>query len=195
MENSLKRQPSKKASSLEVYMRLLEYVKPHWKIFTLSLLGFLIFASTQPMFAALMKYMVDSLNNNQRDAIYWIPLASVAIVFVRGIGSFLGSYFIALVSNSVVHTLRCRLFDHYTTLPSHFFDDNNSGHLISRITCSASYWGSYRCHQSSCQGGPDCYRSLCLPVLHELEVVVSLYCHSSTNWYRCFYCDQKVPQY
>jgi len=122
------------ASSLKVYLRLLDYVKPHWKIFSLSLFGFLVFASTQPMFAALMKYMVDSLNANQRDAIYWIPLASVAIVLVRGIGSFLGSYFIALVSNRVVHTLRCQLFDRYTLLPSSFFDDNNSGHLISRIT-------------------------------------------------------------
>jgi len=98
------------------------------------LIGFLIFASTQPMFAALMKYMVDSLNANQRDAIYWIPLATVGIVIIRGVGSFLGSYFIALVSNNVVHTLRCELFDRYTVLPSHFFDDNNSGHLISRIT-------------------------------------------------------------
>lgn len=86
------------------------------------------------MFAALMKYMVDALNDDQRDAIYWIPIASVGIVFVRGIGSFLGSYFIALVSNKVVHTLRCQLFDRYTLLPSHFFDNNNSGHLISRIT-------------------------------------------------------------
>jgi len=121
-------------SSLNIYLRLLDYVKPHWKIFSLSLAGFLIFAATQPMFAALMKYMVDSLNANEREAIYWIPLATVGIVLVRGIGSFLGSYFIALVSNSVVHTLRCQLFDRYTLLPSHFFDDNNSGHLISRIT-------------------------------------------------------------
>jgi len=122
------------ASSLNIYLRLLDYVKPHWKIFVLSLMGFLIFAATQPMFAALMKYMVDSLNANEREAIYWIPLATVGIVLVRGIGSFLGSYFIALVSNSVVHTLRCQLFDRYTLLPSYFFDDNNSGHLISRLT-------------------------------------------------------------
>jgi len=121
-------------SSLNIYLRLLDYVKPHWKIFAISLMGFLIFAATQPMFAALMKYMVDSLNANEREAIYWIPLATVGIVLIRGIGSFLGSYFIALVSNSVVHTLRCQLFDRYTLLPSHFFDDNNSGHLISRIT-------------------------------------------------------------
>lgn len=121
-------------SSLKVYARLLEYIKPHWKIFALSLFGFLIFASTQPMFAALMKYMIDALDNNQQNAIYWIPLASVAIVLIRGIGSFLGSYFIALVSNNVVHTLRCQLFDRYTELPISFFDDNSSGHLISRIT-------------------------------------------------------------
>ncbi|ORU92062.1 MAG: lipid ABC transporter permease/ATP-binding protein [Cycloclasticus sp. symbiont of Poecilosclerida sp. N] len=123
-----------KTSSLNIYFRLLDYVKPHWKIFALSLIGFLIFAATQPVFAALMKYMVDALNGNQRDTIYWIPLASVGIVLVRGAGSFLGSYFIALVSNKVVHTLRCQLFDHYTLLPSYFFDDNSSGHLISRIT-------------------------------------------------------------
>mgnify|MGYP003384086382 CR=1 FL=1 len=122
------------ASSLSIYLRLLEYVKPYWKIFTLSIIGFLIFASTQPMFAALMKYMVDSLNDNQRDAIYWIPLASIGIVLVRGVGSFLGSYFIALVSNNVVHALRSQLFNRYTTLPSNFFDNNTSGHLISRIT-------------------------------------------------------------
>jgi len=125
---------TKEASSLTIYLRLLEYVKPYWKIFTLSIIGFLIFASTQPMFAALMKYMVDSLNENQRDAIYWIPLATVGIVLIRGIGSFLGSYFIALVSNNIVHTLRCQLFDRYTALPSDFFDNNTSGHLISRIT-------------------------------------------------------------
>lgn len=86
------------------------------------------------MFAALMKYMIDALNANDKDAIYWIPIATVSIVFVRGIGSFLGSYFIALVSNNVVHTLRCELFDRYTQLPSSFFDSDNSGHLISRIT-------------------------------------------------------------
>lgn len=129
-----KQNKTTQSSSFKIYLRLLDYVKPHWKIFVLSLIGFLIFALTQPMFAALMKYMVDALNDNKRDAIYWIPLASVAIVFVRGIGSFLGSYYIALVSNRIVHTLRCQLFDQFVVLPSSFFDDNNSGHLISRIT-------------------------------------------------------------
>lgn len=103
-------------------------------LFSLSLIGFLIFASSQPMVAYMMKFMVDSLQEQRRDAIFWIPIGLVSIVFYRGIGSFIGTYYIALVSNKIVHTLRCQLFNRYTVLPIPFFDNNNSGHLISRIT-------------------------------------------------------------
>jgi subfamily B ATP-binding cassette protein MsbA len=34
----------------------------------------------------------------------------------------------------VVHDLRCALFDNLLTLPNRYFDNHNSGHLISRIT-------------------------------------------------------------
>jgi len=121
-------------TSLKIYLRLLEYVLPYWKAFAISLLGFLIFASTQPALAALMEYLVDSLQAEQRDEIYWVPIATVGIIFFRGIGSFLGSYYIAKVANNVVHTLRCRIFNKYTHLPNEFFDDRNSGHLLSRVT-------------------------------------------------------------
>ncbi len=112
----------------------MEYVLPYWKPFAISLVGFLIFAMTQPALAALMEYLVDSLQAEQRTEIYWVPLATICIVFFRGIGSFLGSYYIAKVANNVVHNLRCEIFDKYTTLPNAYFDDHNSGHLLSRVT-------------------------------------------------------------
>ena len=40
---------STQQSSLKVYLRLLRYVLPYWGLFAISILGFLIFASTQPM--------------------------------------------------------------------------------------------------------------------------------------------------
>ena len=125
---------TKSDSSLGIYLRLLEYVWPYWKPFSISLIGFLIFAITQPALAALMEYLVDSLQAEQRTEIYWVPIATVVIVLVRGIGSFLGSYYIAKVANNVVHNLRCEIFNKYTTLPNGFFDDQNSGHLLSRVT-------------------------------------------------------------
>jgi len=81
-----------------------------------------------------MEYLVDSLQEEKRTEIYWVPLATVVIISVRGIGSFLGSYYLAKVANNVIHTLRCEIFNKYTTLPNSFFDDENSGHLLSRVT-------------------------------------------------------------
>ena len=86
------------------------YVKPYWFIFLVSVVGYLIFAATQPMFAALIEYIVDSIQEQNREGMYWVPCAFVGIIVLRGIGAFLGSYYLAKVSLSVVHTLRCKMF-------------------------------------------------------------------------------------
>jgi subfamily B ATP-binding cassette protein MsbA len=136
LNKQTKKAPS--STSIKIYLRLLEYVWPYWKPFSVSLLGFLIFALTQPALAALMEYLVDSLQAENRSEIYWVPLATICIVFFRGIGSFLGSYYIAKVANNVVHNLRCEIFNKYTALPNSYFDDQNSGHLLSRVTYNVS---------------------------------------------------------
>lgn len=112
----------------------MDYVWPYWKPFSLSLFGFFVFAMTQPALAALMEHLVDSLQAEHRSDIYWVPVATICIVFLRGIGSFLGSYYIAKVANNVVHNLRCEIFEKYTTLPTTYFEDQNSGHLLSCVT-------------------------------------------------------------
>jgi ATP-binding cassette, subfamily B, bacterial MsbA len=64
----------------------------------------------------------------------YLPLFFSGLIIVHGIGTYLGNYFLAKVSTNVVHDLRCEIFDKYTELPTAFFDANNSGYLISRIT-------------------------------------------------------------
>ena len=93
-----------------------------------------MYATSQPMFARLLQYIVDSLQSLNREGIYWVPVAFVGIVIFRGVGSFLGSYFLAMVSYNIIHTLRCQIFERYTVLPAAYFESSNSGHLISRIT-------------------------------------------------------------
>jgi len=51
------------ASSLKIYFRLLAYVKPYIGYFLVSIIGYVIFASTQPMLAGILKYFVDGLSN------------------------------------------------------------------------------------------------------------------------------------
>src|SRR5690606_7281683 len=143
---------STQQSSMKVYLRLLRYVLPYWGLFAISLLGFLIFASTQPMLGYILKFFVDGLNNPDAsffaqvphlNELEWlaelkllqaVPLLIVLIALLQGIGSFLGNYFLARVSLGLVHDLRVALFNNMLTLPNRYFDSHNSGHLISRIT-------------------------------------------------------------
>ena len=146
------REESFARSSVHIYLRLLSYVKPYWGLFAISLFGFLLFASTQPMLGYMLKFFVDGLNNP--DASFFaqiphlqnlpwlaelkllqaVPLLIVLIALLQGIGSFLGNYFLARVSLGLVHDLRVALFNNMLTLPNRYLDSHNSGHLISRIT-------------------------------------------------------------
>ncbi len=135
-----------RVSSLRIYLRLLGYVKPFISLFGISLFGYVIFASAQPMLAGLLKYFIDGLADSANqlptyvpllgeiELMYGIPILLVLIAIWQGIGSFLGSYFIARVSLGLVNNLRIDLFDSLLRLPNRYFDRNNSGHLVSRIT-------------------------------------------------------------
>lgn len=68
------------------------------------------------------------------DDLLLVPFLVVFIYLLRGIGLFVGSYAIAVVAENIVHTLRTEVFNKLTTLPAAYFDQNNSGHLISKIT-------------------------------------------------------------
>lgn len=138
-----------KPGGLQVYLRLLTYVKPYTGYFVISLLGYALFAITQPAFARLLEYFVEALEGSlvtiNKDlgailpesllaSVALVPAVMVAIAVIRGIGGFLGNYYLAKVSMSVVHDLRCLMFNHLVLLPNQYFDNNNSGHLIARIT-------------------------------------------------------------
>lgn len=127
-------------SSLKIYLRLLKYVLPYWGAFAISIVGFVLFASSQPMLADMLKHFLDALQkpNDTKflgfSLVLGVPLLVVLIAVYQGIGSFLGNYYLAKVARGVVHDLRCALFDNLLTLPNRYFDKHNSGHLISRIT-------------------------------------------------------------
>ena len=127
-------------SSLKVYLRLLKYVLPYWVPFAVSILGFLLFASSQPMLAHMLKLFLEGLQDPANakmlgiSMIYGVPLLIVLIALYQGVGAFLGNYYLAKVARGVIHDLRCALFDNLLTLPNRYFDNHNSGHLISRIT-------------------------------------------------------------
>lgn len=134
------------ASSLRIYLRLLSHLKPFIGLFLTSIVGYIIFSSSQPMMAGILKYFVDGLTASpasptydfpligHMELIYGVPLLLVLVITWQGIGSFIGNYYLARVSLGLIDDLRRKLFDSLLRLPNTYFDQNNSGHLVSRIT-------------------------------------------------------------
>ena len=125
-------------SGLETYLRLLSYVRPYVPTFLISVVGYMLFAWTMPAFAKLIEWFVEGLQGGDEKYLIFVPMLAVGIALFRGIGFYLGNYFLAKVSLGVVHDLRTDLFNKLLELPNYYFDRNNSGHLISRITYNVS---------------------------------------------------------
>jgi len=143
-------------SDWQLYKRLLSYMWPYVGTLLISFAGFMVFASMEVLLADILQFLVDALGQNTQmtsgivsglmgrwaniepgdasSAAILIPSAIVAIAFVRGIGSFVGTYAIAIVGRKTIHDLRKALFEHLLKLPTAFFDASAGGFLVSRIT-------------------------------------------------------------
>ena len=121
-------------SNWRLYRRLLVYLKPLKYFFILSVIGNAIYAAASAAMAKSIEFVVDTVENPTDENRLLLPALIFALFIIRGIGGFLGGYFIDYVGRHVVHQIRTEVFDRYLKLPTHYFDNNASGHLISRIT-------------------------------------------------------------
>lgn len=122
-------------TSYQLYMRLLGYVKPYWRVFAASILGMAMSAATEPLLPALLKPMLDGTFVHKDDTVIrWTPILILVIFFVRGIASFVGTYAIGWVGHKVVMDLREAMFGKLLALPTRFYDDHATGNLLSKLT-------------------------------------------------------------
>lgn len=148
-----KRNKPKAATDAQIYGRLLSYVTPYWVAFLFSMFGFMLYSLSNVGFMQLVAYIVDSLSGSdplvntrvepllrglfgESDSLNRnvIPIAIVFIAITRGLGTFIGNYFITLIGTNLIHSLRTELFEQLLRLPSSFFDRNAMGHLVAKVT-------------------------------------------------------------
>ena len=130
----MKSSSSHTSDSLKMYARLLGYVKGQWHFFILSILGFAGYASTQAAFAKWMEEVVDAVEKGHFDNRLFLALAVLGIFLARGVGNFVGNFFITRIARTLVHQLRVELFAQLQRLPSAFMSKTTSGELLSKLT-------------------------------------------------------------
>ncbi|WP_296403200.1 lipid A export permease/ATP-binding protein MsbA [Psychrobacter sp.] len=134
LEPSLIKPISKSSkSSTKTYIRLMQYIKPYWWAIVLTMIGFAINSATEVGIAKLIQYITDAINNGTQSKLNLFPFLIILLFFIRGVGSFLGNYFSALISRNLVYELRVEVFDKLLRLPNAFFLANPSGTISSKL--------------------------------------------------------------
>jgi len=125
---------SKDPSQTQIYLRMINYIKPYWVMFLLGLVAAIPSGAMDGAIAwlagqGLQKIVVEG----HEHFIYWVPLAVLIIATSQGVFRFLESYCIRYVGAAAIRDLRNELFRHLGKQPLLYFQGQSSGVLIGRM--------------------------------------------------------------
>ena len=122
-------------SARRIYVRLIRYAKPYWRMFAVSTVGMVFYAATEPLFAAMMKPLLDgTFIDRDAEVVKSIPLILLGIFLVRGIAGFINTYCLQWVGRRVVADLRQEMFEHLLRSPAGYFDTQSTGQILAKLT-------------------------------------------------------------
>lgn len=121
--------------SYNLYKRIFTtYMTGYWRKFAISLAAMAVAAATEPAFASLMKPLIDKgFTDQDKAAMILTPLAVMGIFMVRAIAAYINETTSTWLSGTIVEKMRIEMFRKLLRMPVEYFDNNNSGRMISRI--------------------------------------------------------------
>ncbi len=125
---------SGKAYDVALARRLWRFIRPHRKIFLLSLLLLPVhqcFNLAQPL---LLKAAIDAVGAGDGFTLMTTGLLFFTALLVEAAAFFLQYYLSALVAQRCLADLRVELFSHVQRLPMSYFDRNPVGRVMTRMT-------------------------------------------------------------
>lgn len=118
-----------------VYQRLLSFVWPYRYAFILAMVGNILYGIID---AGLIKLLEPLLNKGFVDRnltfIRWFPWVIIGIFLIRGVATFLATFFMGWVGRNVVMNFRQQMFEHLLKLPTAYYDHITSGEILAKIT-------------------------------------------------------------
>lgn len=126
--------PASRMNSKQLYLRLLTYARPHWKILLVAILANAITAALEPVLPALFKHMLDEgFVAKNREWLIWMPLGIIGILLLRGLAGFASSYAIAWIDTRLVQDLRESMHEKLLSLPVSYFDNVSTSQLTAHV--------------------------------------------------------------
>ena len=131
---------AKLGESYQLYKRIFNtYMSEHWRKFLIAIAAMVVAALTEPAFARLMKPLIDKgFNDQDQTAMIVTPLAVMGVFLVRAIAAYVNETTSTWLSGTVVERMRVQMFGKLLRMPVQYYDESNSGRMISRIVYDAT---------------------------------------------------------
>ena len=122
-------------TGIQVYRRLVSYSIQYWHLLLFAVIGLILSALTQPLFAWIMGPLLDqAILQRDQNVIRWLPAGILGIFLLRGIAMFIASYFMSWVGRKIVQQIRGEIFEHLLRLPVQYYQRKTSGDLLAHLT-------------------------------------------------------------
>ncbi|MCB1801719.1 MAG: lipid A export permease/ATP-binding protein MsbA [Gammaproteobacteria bacterium] len=122
-------------TSKDLYLRLLQHVRPYWRQFTVGIVFIVLLALTEPAIPYLLKPLLDgTFVERDPEFLLWSPVVLLALFMIRGFCTLASQAAFAWVSGRLVFDLRSLMFERILDLPTAYFDATSTGTMINKVT-------------------------------------------------------------
>lgn len=128
-------QQSGQSGDLQIYRRLLGYLRPYWQQTTVAYISMAVATLINLFIPQIIKRAIDNgLASRNAQALFWAGGLILAIAVVRGIVAFGQRFYGEWLSHRVAYDLRNHFYGRVQHLPFAFHDRAKTGDLMSRAT-------------------------------------------------------------
>jgi ATP-binding cassette, subfamily B, bacterial MsbA len=111
-----------------------EYIYPHWKILSISVVLMLVIAGTTSFHAWLIKPALDSVFvEKDHHALIYIPIIVLIVTFVKGFATYFQLLTMNYLNLRITSEMRIRLYRHFITSDISKLHSKSSGDMIASI--------------------------------------------------------------
>jgi len=114
--------------------RLIQYVRPHWRMMVAAVTFFLLSSAVEPLVPALFKKLIDSgFKEGLKYPLWAVPIVVIGLFVIRGTFNFAGAFVMNSASSLIVQDLRRDLMKALLRADSKLFTTVSPGIAVSKI--------------------------------------------------------------
>lgn len=114
--------------------RLVQYVRPHWRMLAAALAFFLLSSAVEPVVPALFKKLIDSgFKEGLKYPLWVVPIVVIGLFIIRGTFNFAGTYAMSSATSQIVLNLRRDLMRALLRADSKLFIAVSPGLAVSKV--------------------------------------------------------------